>query len=123
MSTLAARAILDDYLTTLTRTGTLKAHPRNIVNAIDKLGILADDATLTGQRNTAQKDKKDKKTPTKKTGYPMRTVGYVADLLGVSKMTIYRLVENGDLPAIIIGKRTIRIRQSDIDKYLTTALV
>ena len=123
MSTLAARAILDDYLTTLVRTGTLKTHPRNIVNAIDKLGILADDATLTGQRSAAQNDKKDKKTPTKKTGDPMRTVGYVADLLGVSKMTIYRLVENGDLPAIIIGKRTIRIRQSDIDKYLTTALV
>lgn len=123
MTTLAARAILDDYLTTLTRTGTLKTHPRNIVNAIDNLGILADDATLTGKRSVAKKEKKEKKTPTKESGDPMRTVGYVADLLGVSKMTIYRLVDNGDLPAIIIGKRTIRIRQSEIDNYLNTALV
>lgn len=122
MSTLASRAILDDYLTTLARVGTLKTHPRNIVNAIDKLGILADDTVLTTQHN-ADKQEKKTPTPTKDTGDPMRTVSYVADLLGVSKMTIYRLVENGDLPAIVIGKRTIRIRQSEIDNYIASALV
>lgn len=45
------------------------------------------------------------------------SVEQVADQLAVSRMTIYRLVERGELPAHRIG-RSIRIRERDFDNYL-----
>lgn len=45
------------------------------------------------------------------------TVAEVADLLRVSKMTVYRLIKSGDLAAIRVGKN-YRIRQLDLDTYL-----
>ena len=45
------------------------------------------------------------------------TVAEVADQLRVSNMTVYRLVQSGDLPAVRIG-RSYRIREEDVDKYL-----
>ncbi|MDQ6615175.1 MAG: helix-turn-helix domain-containing protein [Actinomycetota bacterium] len=45
------------------------------------------------------------------------TVGEVANLLRVSNMTVYRLVQSGQLPAIRVG-RSYRIRDDDVDKYL-----
>lgn len=45
------------------------------------------------------------------------TVGEVADLLRVSNMTVYRLINAGDLPAVRVGK-SYRLREDDIDKYL-----
>jgi excisionase family DNA binding protein len=45
------------------------------------------------------------------------TVGEVANLLRVSNMTVYRLVQSGQLPAIRVG-RSYRIREEDVDKYL-----
>ncbi len=45
------------------------------------------------------------------------TVGEVASLLRVSNMTVYRLVQAGQLPAIRVG-RSYRIREDDVDKYL-----
>lgn len=45
------------------------------------------------------------------------TVAEVADQLRVSNMTVYRLVQSGDLPAVRIG-RSYRIREDDVDKYL-----
>lgn len=46
------------------------------------------------------------------------SVADVAEVLYVSKMTVYRLVERGELPALKINKRTYRIRQEDLDAYI-----
>jgi excisionase family DNA binding protein len=45
------------------------------------------------------------------------TVTEVASLMRVSKMTVYRLIKQGDLPAVRIG-RGIRIREEDVHRYL-----
>ena len=45
------------------------------------------------------------------------TVGEVAAQLRVSNMTVYRLVQAGQLPAVRIG-RSYRIREYDVDRYL-----
>jgi excisionase family DNA binding protein len=45
------------------------------------------------------------------------TVAEVADLLRVSNMTVYRLVQSGQLPATRVG-RSYRIREEDLDSYL-----
>ena len=45
------------------------------------------------------------------------TVSEVAALLRVSNMTVYRLVQAGQLPAVRVG-RSYRIREEDVDRYL-----
>ena len=45
------------------------------------------------------------------------TVGEVASVLRVSNMTVYRLINSGDLPAVRIG-RSFRLRSEDFDRYL-----
>ena len=45
------------------------------------------------------------------------TVNEVAQVLRVSKMTVYRLNRQGDLPAVRIG-RGFRIREDDVHRYL-----
>ncbi|MGH9077561.1 MAG: helix-turn-helix domain-containing protein [Acidimicrobiales bacterium] len=45
------------------------------------------------------------------------TVGEVAAALRVSNMTVYRLVQAGQLPAVRVG-RSYRIREDDLDRYL-----
>ncbi len=45
------------------------------------------------------------------------TVAEVASLLRVSNMTVYRLVQAGQLPAVRVG-RSYRIKESDVDRYL-----
>ena len=47
----------------------------------------------------------------------MLTVAEVARTLRVSNMTVYRLVNAGELPALRIGK-SYRLRADDIDQYL-----
>jgi excisionase family DNA binding protein len=46
------------------------------------------------------------------------TVAEVAEQMRVSNMTVYRLVQAGQLPAVRIG-RSYRIREEDVDKYLS----
>ena len=48
------------------------------------------------------------------------TVAEVADLLRVSNMTVYRLINAGELPAARVGK-SYRIASADIDRYLDGA--
>lgn len=48
------------------------------------------------------------------------TVAEVAELLRVSNMTVYRLINAGDLPAARVGK-SYRIAQRDVDRYLGDA--
>jgi excisionase family DNA binding protein len=45
------------------------------------------------------------------------TVNEVAELLRVSSMTIYRLIKDGELPAVRVGK-SYRLLEHDVDAYL-----
>jgi len=38
-------------------------------------------------------------------------------MMRVSKMTVYRLVHNGELPAVRVG-RSFRVKEDDVDEYL-----
>ena len=45
------------------------------------------------------------------------TVAEVARALRVSNMTVYRLINAGQLPAVRVGK-SYRLREEDVDRYL-----
>lgn len=45
------------------------------------------------------------------------TVAEVAATMRVSKMTVYRLVHSGDLPAVRVG-RSFRVVEEDVNDYL-----
>ena len=45
------------------------------------------------------------------------TVAEVAAMMRVSKMTVYRLVHSGELPAVRVG-RSFRVTEHDVDDYL-----
>ena len=45
------------------------------------------------------------------------TVAEVAAQLRVSNMTVYRLIQSGELPATRVG-RSYRLREEDVDHYL-----
>jgi excisionase family DNA binding protein len=47
------------------------------------------------------------------------TVNEVADLLRVSRMTVYRLIKEGQMPALRVG-RSYRLREDDVDDYLSS---
>jgi excisionase family DNA binding protein len=46
------------------------------------------------------------------------TVNEVADLLRVSRMTVYRLIKEGQIKALRVG-RSYRLREDDVDEYLS----
>ena len=46
------------------------------------------------------------------------TVSEVADLLRVSRMTVYRLIKDGEMSALRVG-RSYRLREDDVDDYLS----
>jgi excisionase family DNA binding protein len=45
------------------------------------------------------------------------TVAEVAAMMRVSKMTVYRLVHSGEMPAVRVG-RSFRVREEDANDYL-----
>ncbi len=45
------------------------------------------------------------------------TIAEVAGMVRVSKMTVYRLVHSGELPAVRVG-RSFRVSEDDVDEYL-----
>jgi len=49
------------------------------------------------------------------------TVAEVAELMRVSKMTVYRLVHAGDLTAVRVG-RSLRVPEEAVHEYLREAL-
>jgi excisionase family DNA binding protein len=65
-------------------------------------------------------------SPNKKEDLPMvgqvqfLTVAEVATLMRVSKMTVYRLVHSGELPAIRVGK-SFRVPEKAVHDYLEGA--
>lgn len=48
------------------------------------------------------------------------TVNEVAELMRVSRMTVYRLVHSGELPAVRVG-RSFRVPQDALDAYLRSS--
>jgi excisionase family DNA binding protein len=48
------------------------------------------------------------------------TVAEVAALMRVSKMTVYRLVHSGELPAVRVGK-SFRVPERAVHEYLESA--
>ena len=50
------------------------------------------------------------------------TVAEVASIMRVSKMTVYRLVHAGDLPAIRVG-RSFRVPENAVHDYLQTSFI
>lgn len=50
------------------------------------------------------------------------TVAEVAETMRVSKMTVYRLVHGGELPAVRVG-RSFRVPQDALDAYLAASSV
>ncbi len=49
------------------------------------------------------------------------TVAEVAELMRVSKMTVYRLVHSGDLPAVRFG-RSYRVPENAVHEYVQQAI-
>ena len=49
------------------------------------------------------------------------TVAEVADIMRVSKMTVYRLVHAGDLPAVRVG-RSLRVNDKAVQDYLNNSV-
>ena len=50
------------------------------------------------------------------------TVAEVAAVMRVSKMTVYRMVHGGDLPAVRVG-RSFRVPEKAVHDYLRTAYI
>jgi excisionase family DNA binding protein len=55
-------------------------------------------------------------------GLRFLTVAEVAALMRVSKMTVYRLVHGGDLPAVRVG-RSFRVPEDAVHSYLQRAYI
>lgn len=50
------------------------------------------------------------------------TVSEVAEVMRVSKMTVYRLIHSGEMPAVQFG-RSYRVPESAVTEYLKEARV
>jgi excisionase family DNA binding protein len=50
------------------------------------------------------------------------TVAEVAAIMRLSKMTVYRMVNSGQLPALKVG-RSVRIPEHVVDEYLRRSFV
>ncbi len=50
------------------------------------------------------------------------TVAEVAGVMRVSKMTVYRMVHSGDLPAVRVG-RSFRVPEQAVHDYLRAAFI
>ena len=49
------------------------------------------------------------------------TIAEVAEIMRVSKMTVYRLVHAGDMPAVRVG-RSFRVHESAFKEYLEASV-
>ncbi|MEZ5210358.1 MULTISPECIES: helix-turn-helix domain-containing protein [unclassified Gordonia (in: high G+C Gram-positive bacteria)] len=73
-------------------------------------------ADKPGDRN----DFADARTAGASSASQFLTVAEVAALMRVSKMTVYRLVHNGELPAVRVG-RSFRVHAKAVHDYLETS--
>ena len=56
------------------------------------------------------------------TEHQLLTVREVAESMRVSTMTVYRLIRDGDMPAIRVGKH-FRLRADDVESFLEARTV
>jgi excisionase family DNA binding protein len=70
----------------------------------------------TGERPSPYHRRTLTKTPF--TEARLLTVNEVADLLRVSRMTVYRLIKEGQIGALRVG-RNYRLREDDVATYLS----
>ena len=49
------------------------------------------------------------------------TIAEVAEIMRVSKMTVYRLVHAGEMPAVRVG-RSFRVHESSVNEYLEASV-
>ena len=56
------------------------------------------------------------------TEHQLLTVREVAESMRVSTMTVYRLIRDGDMPAIRVGKH-FRLRADDVELFLEARTV
>jgi len=56
-------------------------------------------------------------TPSDMSEAKFLTIAEVAATMRVSKMTVYRLVHSGELPAVRVG-RSFRVTEEDVNEYL-----
>lgn len=47
------------------------------------------------------------------------TVKAVAEILSLKEMTVYKMIWAGDLPAVRVGTRSVRVRRADLDTIIT----
>ena len=69
---------------------------------------------------TPQRPGAPKPTPASMADVRFLTVAEVATALRVSKMTVYRLVHAGDLPAVRVG-RSFRVPEQAVGDYLQSS--
>jgi excisionase family DNA binding protein len=62
-------------------------------------------------------------TPTAEARRVMLTVAEAADELAVTERFIRKLISNGQLRAVKVGTRVVRIRRTDLDDLLRPARV
>jgi len=55
-------------------------------------------------------------------GVRFLTVAEVATMMRVSKMTVYRLVHSGEMPAVRVG-RSFRVPETAVDQYLQHSFI
>ncbi|MBO0840368.1 MAG: helix-turn-helix domain-containing protein [Sciscionella sp.] len=69
----------------------------------------------------AQKRQRQQNEPAEAKGQvQFLTVAEVATLMRVSRMTVYRLVHSGELPAVRVGK-SFRVPERAVHEYLESA--
>ncbi|CDM74924.1 MULTISPECIES: helix-turn-helix domain-containing protein [Mycobacterium ulcerans group] len=71
-------------------------------------------------RDSAGKSVRDSSGEGQQAGSQFLTVAEVASLMRVSKMTVYRLVHNGELPAVRVG-RSFRVHAKAVHDMLQTS--
>jgi excisionase family DNA binding protein len=79
-------------------------------------------APSSARRNTSARPSRENSAPARRGERPLNevaflTVAEVASIMGVSKMTVYRLVNSGHLPAIRVG-RSFRVPEQAVHEFL-----
>jgi excisionase family DNA binding protein len=75
---------------------------------------------MAAQRNEAAGQHGNEPTVEGSGAVQFLTVAEVAEIMRVSKMTVYRLVHSGELPAVRVGK-SFRVPERSVHEYLESS--